>query len=451
MNAWIATLLSTGLVSVTPAGTSGDADSGQIAWSSSGSDSFTPSGRTISSNGRFVVFQSAADDLVAGDTNGALDVFLRDLVLGTTERVSVDPSGGELHGWSCAPSISPSGRFVAFVSGAPDIVAGPTSGWQVYLRDLRSGTTVRVSVNASGIEGDRDAGILEWHPGGPSNYFTGAVSVADDGRVAFVSRSTNLVPNATSANVHVFVHDAAAGTTMLASADAAGNEGNDWSGGEAVHGGVGATYTGLSLSGNGLFVAFASRASNLDPLDPDTVTDVYVHDLLTGTTTCVSVNGLGRKGNSVSSMPSISYDGRYVAFQSFANNLVPGDTNGASDVFCRDRVGGGIVRVTVDSSGAQAALGGMNPEISARGRFVAFESASDDLVGGDSNGIIDIFVHDLQTGITSRRSMGARRNSLTAACRAPSLSDGARCVVFTTAIPMTTSDTNGRWDVFVNK
>ena len=453
MNPWIATLLSTGLVSVTPAGVSGDADSGAIYDCPHFCDSVVPSGRTISADGRLVVFQSMADDLVAGDTNAAWDVFVRDLDLGVTRRISVDPTGRELSASSFAPSISPNGRYVAFVSIAPGVVAGPTNGHaQVYLRDLLSRTTVRVSIDSHGNEGDSDAGAL-WHVGQPT-YWTGAVSVSDDGRVAFLSRSSNLTQilrsGRTPVLVQVFVHDVVAGTTVCASVDSVGHEGNDGSAALIQHA-VGPVYTGLSLSGDGRFVAFASQATNLDRHDGDHGSDVYVRDLLAGTTTLVSVNAVGKKGNNVSWMPSISYDGRYVAFESAADDLVSGDTNGALDIFCRDLVGGGIVRVSVDSSGAQAALGGGQPEISARGRFVAFESASGDLVGGDSNGITDIFVHDLQTGITSRRSLGARRDGLDSWCTAASLSDDARRVVFTTSISMTSSDTNGRWDVFVNE
>ena len=454
MSAWIAALLSTGLVSVTPTGISGDADSGAIYDCSHFCDAVFPWGRTLSADGRLVVFQSMADDLVPGDTNAAWDVFVRDLDLGVTRRISVDPAGGELSGSSFLPSISPNGRYVAFVSIAPDVVPGPTNGHaQVYLRDLLSGTTVRVSVDSNGNESDSDAGAL-WHAGQPMDYWAGAVSVSDDGRVAFLSRSSNLTQVLRSIGrpvlVQVFVHDVATGTTVCASVDSAGHEGNDWSAATFQHA-VGPVYTGLSLSGDGRFVAFASQATNLDRHDADHGSDVYVRDLLAGSTTLVSVNALGKKGNNVSWMPSISYDGRYVAFESAADDLVPADTNGALDVFCRDLVGGGIVRVSVDSSGAQAALGAGQPEISARGRFVAFQSASGDLVGGDSNGITDIFVRDLQTGITSRRSLGARRDGLNSWCAAASLSDDARRVVFTTSISMTSSDTNGRWDVFVNE
>jgi len=151
---WIATLLSTGLVSVTPAGISGDADSGAIYDCPHSCDSVFPSGRTLSADGRLVVFQGMAHDLVPGDTNAA---FVRDLDLGVTRRISVDPAGGELSGSSFLPSISPNGRYVAFVSIAPGVVPGPTNGHaQVYLRDLLSGTTVRVSVNSNGNESDSE-------------------------------------------------------------------------------------------------------------------------------------------------------------------------------------------------------------------------------------------------------------------------------------------------------
>jgi len=126
-----------------------------------------------------------------------------------------------------------------------------------------------------------------------------------------------------------------------------------------------------------------------------------------GDTTRVSVASDGAQGNDYSYSPSISADGRYVAFDSSASNLVSGDTNGARDVFVHDRQGGGTTRVSVTSDGAQGGTGSWNPSISADGRYVAFYSGASNLVSGDTNGTDDVFVHDGQTGQTTRISVAS--------------------------------------------
>ena len=163
-----------------------------------------------------------------------------------------------------------------------------------------------------------------------------------------------------------------------------------------------------SISADGRYVAFYSYASNLVSGDTNGVYDVFVHDRQSGQTTRVSVASDGAQGNNGSYYdPSISADGRYVAFDSSASNLVSGDTNGARDVFVHDRQGGGTTRVSVASDGAQGGTGSWNPSISADGRYVAFYSGASNLVSGDTNGTDDVFVHDGQTGQTTRISVAS--------------------------------------------
>jgi uncharacterized repeat protein (TIGR01451 family) len=192
-----------------------------------------------------------------------------------------------------------------------------------------------------------------------------------------------------------------------------------------------------SVSADGRFVAFASLSDNLVPADTNLSSDIFVRDRRTGTTQRVSVSTAGRQSNRDSGLlngmggPSISADGRYVAFDSEATNLVRGDTNGAADVFVHDRLTGTTERVSVASGGAQANAGGTEPDISGDGRFVAFVSFSDNLVP-DANFTGDIFVRDRQTGVTERISEapdGTDANSQS--LLTPRLNDDGRFVYFT--------------------
>ncbi|MGB7895074.1 MAG: calcium-binding protein, partial [Microcoleus sp.] len=180
-------------------------------------------------------------------------------------------------------------------------------------------------------------------------------------------------------------------TITRVSVDSAGNPGNSDS-------------NAYSISADGRFVAFQSQASNLVPGDTNNKNDIFVRDLSTNTTTRVSVDSAGIQGNNDSFNPSISADGRFVAFASFSN-LVPGDTNNQPDIFVRDLLSNTTTRVSVDSAGNQGNSLSNNSAISADGRFVAFQSYASNLVPGDTNNQFDIFVRDLSTNTTTRASV----------------------------------------------
>ncbi len=380
---------------------------------------------SISADGRFVAFLSHASNLVAGDTNGFGDIFVRDRQSGTTERVSVATGGAEGNGHSFSPSISSDGHFVAFQSLASNLVAGDTNGFtDIFVRDRLSGTTERVSVDSAGAEGNST-----------SDY----PSISADGRfVAFRSEAMNLVAGDTNATVDVFVHDRQTGSTDRISVATGGAEGNGFNSLSAI-------------SADGHCVAFWSDASNLVAGDSNGVRDVFVRDCLNGTTERVSVATGGAQGSSGSYESSISTDGRFVAFESLASDLVPGDTNGSYDVFVRDRLSGTTERVSLDSSGVQGNLGSASPSISADGNLVAFRSGATNLIAGDSNGFDDIFVRDRLSGTTQRvsvRSGGAEANLDSFW---PSISaDGLVVAFYSAASNLIAGDTNGIWDVFVH-
>ncbi|MGH2537870.1 MAG: carboxypeptidase regulatory-like domain-containing protein, partial [Candidatus Promineifilaceae bacterium] len=235
----------------------------------------------------------------------------------------------------------------------------------------------------------------------------------------------------------VFVHDRDTGQTSrvsIASDGALGNGDSWWS----------------SISADGRYVAFHSLASNLVGGDTNGAWDVFVHNRDTVQTSRVSVASDGAQGNGYSYSPAISADGRYVAFVSLASNLVGGDTNDQPDVFVHDRDTGQTSRASVASDGAQANGASYYQSISADGRYVAFGSYASNLVGGDTNGIDDVYVHDRDTGQTSRASVasdGAQGND---GSGDPSISADGRYVAFVSwASNLVSGDTNGYADVFV--
>ena len=227
--------------------------------------------------------------------------------------------------------------------------------------------TRRVSVGPGGAEGDRGGAFSTLSPGGRF--------------VAFASGSTNLVPGDTNDQPDVFVRDRRAGMAERVSVGPHGRQSDLSSGGDPA------------ISADGRFVAFASSASNLVAGDTNNQEDVFVRDRWTGRTERVSVGRDGSQGDSGSAAPSLSADGRFVAFASFATNLVPNDTNGEQDGFIHDRRTGKTTRVSVATGGAEA--NGFNgaPKLSADGRLVAFDSGATNLVPGDTNLVTDVFVH----------------------------------------------------------
>jgi Tol biopolymer transport system component len=330
---------------------------------------------SISGDGRYVAFDSLATNLVPGDTNGVQDVFVRDRLLGTTTRVSVGAGGVQGNAFSQWASISSDGRYVAFASAATNLVTGDTnSSTDVFVRDLVAGTTVRASVTSAGAQ---VSGNSTWP------------RISLDGRcVAFRNVSAGLVAGDTNGVQDVFVRDLIAGTTERASVDSGGVQGNAAS---AFDGGI-------ALSGDGRYVAFESGASNLVAGDTNAAVDVFLRDRQVGTTERVSVGAGAAQGNSVSRLPSISYDGRFVAFYSLASNLVASDFNSSGDVFVRDRASPGTTTLaSLTTGGAQGGAQSATPAISASGRFVAFSSLAGNLVAGDNNGVQDVFVRDRGT------------------------------------------------------
>ncbi|HET7856613.1 MAG TPA: PASTA domain-containing protein [Gaiellaceae bacterium] len=379
-----------------------------------------------SADGRFVAFYSEASNLVSEDTNGVRDVFVHDRGTGTTTRESVDGSGGQANGQSFSPTMSADGRFVAFYSHASNLVAGDTNGADdVFVRDRTSRTTARVSVATGGTQ---------------ANGGSYVPALSADGRfVAFLSDASNLVAGDTNRVRDVFVHDRATGTTTRVDLAPDGQEAN-----------VGST--GVAISGDGRFVAFASFASNLVVLDENEGSDIFVHDRAAATTERVNVYDPVTEAEGDSFRPAISADGRFVAFDSDAWNLVWGDLNIVADVFVHDRETGATTRVSVDDRGAEGNGPSLAPTLSTDGRFVAFSSDASNVVAADTNGSTDVFVHDRQSGATTRISVDSARVEANGDSSRAALSGDGRFVAFDSAATnLVQGDTNQLNDVFVRE
>jgi len=323
---------------------------------------------SISADGNLIAFHSYAANLVPDDTNGQSDVFVHDVRTGTTTRVNVTSAGEQVtHDGpgvnpTGRPSISADGRHVGFVSSAEGLAPGDDNHTQAYLHDLATRTTEVVSRSAVGT-------VVDAYPGS-------AVSVSEDGnRVAFLSLSADVVPGDVNSDLDVFVRDRAADTThrVPAGEDGAGQH---------------------SLSADGNRVAFVSTSILADGADGSE--QAYVYDLDEGRVRHASRSSDGAWGNAASSHPVLSADGRYVAFESRADNLVAGDTNGVFDVFRHDLATGETVRVSVSDSGAQADDESRAPSISGDGQHVAFESYGSSLTPAGTAGYAQEYVRDLQ-------------------------------------------------------
>jgi Tol biopolymer transport system component len=389
-------------------------------------DSSDPS---VSGDGRYVAFSSEAENLVDGDVNGFNDVFVHDWAEdeGVTTLVSVASDGTQANGASNSPFISEDGRFVVFCSDASNLVAGDTNGFaDIFVHDLTDGSTERVSVNG-GVEG---------------NNTSSSPSISADGQyVVFASTADNLVSGDTNEAEDIFLYNRQNGQLVLVSAALGSTQpANDLS-------------ENPIISADGRFVAFDSRASDLVSDDINGRGDIFVRDLTSGTTERVSVSSTGEEANNYSFDPTINDDGRYIAFRSYANNLVSDDTNYQADIFLHDRTDGSTVRVNLSSTGEEA-LGGPSLEASLNGdgRFVAFHSFASNLVPDDDNDDSDVFVRDLEdNGLTVRVSVDSDGVQADGPSYRPAISfDGQVVVFWSEASNLVDNDINGDADAFAH-
>lgn len=380
---------------------------------------------TVSANGRYVAFESLASNLVPGDTNGVRDIFVRDLLQGTTERISVDSNEAQaISGQSWLAAISADGRFVAFQSRASELVpGGRVNGLDLYVRDRLLGTTERVSLTSAGEAPTTGASIL--------------ASISADGRYVVFRSHALLVPGDTNGVADIYLRDRVLGTTERVSIGDDESEGN-------------AASWFCKISADGRFVAFDSSATNLVPGDTNATDDVFLRDRVLGTTERVSVDSNGNEVGEIKWEPDVSADGRFVTFYSMSPDLVPGDTNGVRDAFLRDRLLGTTERVAVAADGGEP-NGESVARLSTDGRFIGFYSAATNLVPGDVNDEADIFVKDRQSGTIERVSIGFDGAEANSDSGFRMISADGRFVSFDTwATNLVPGDTSsGQSDVFV--
>jgi len=353
------------------------------------------------------------------------DIFVVDLQTNRIERVSVSSSGAQANRYSWYPTLSADGRFVAFQSTATNLVPNDTNnGWDIFVHDRQTRRTVRVSLTFLGAEAVPDSTRPD---------------ISADGRyVVFQSNGFNLVPNDWNVGSDIFVRDTQAGTTRCVSVSNPTPQAN----GDSNLG---------ALSADGRFVAFNSTATNMIDDDRNYWRDIFVRDRVTGTNQRVSLASNGAEADRDSFTPALSADGQIVAFVSTATNLVPNDTNNARDIFVHDVRASIIRRVSVSSSGVQGNGDSDMPAVSADGRFVAFSSASSNLVPNDTNRVTDVFVHDLLIGQTERVSVASDGSQANGASGFPALSADGRYVVFESAASnLVPNDTNNAYDIFIH-
>jgi hypothetical protein len=343
-----------------------------------------------------------------------------------TERASVKSDGTQIYQQNQGPDVSLDGGTITYYSPARFLVSGDSNNtFDVFAYDRDRHLTKRVSVSSANTQG---------------NDISYAAKVSANGRfVAFTSLASNLVPGDTNGASDIFVRDRRTGVTKRISVGPSGIESS------------GTSYY-PAISGDGRFVAFLSLASNLVAGDDNEVTDVFVHDCRTGVTQRVSIGHDGEDADGPSQFVTISADGAHVAFQSYAGNLVEGDSNGSEDVFTRDLRTGMTLRVSVGAHGAEANDQSNSPSISGDGRFVAFQSFASNLSDGDHNDAEDVFVYDKRSQKVERVSVDSshEEGGWLMSSTKPAISSDGRYVAFQSlASNFAPNDANKSQDIFI--
>jgi Tol biopolymer transport system component len=405
----------------------------------------------------------------------------RPAVSGVLTRVSLSSDGTQADDNTDAVSVSGDGELVAFSSVAGNLVYSDTNQKiDIFLHRRSTGETTRVSLASNNAEANGDC----FDP----------IVTADGKNVVFSSYATNLVGTfpttgqqifsrpladfnlqlrsrftmdgasapAASADAGVVVFDTFSGSIDATDTNMQSDVYAAWGGrGRIDRISIGADgvqgnslSSGAAVSADGMLIAFTSSASNLVPADSNAASDVFVRGLMDKAMARVSVSSAGEQGNGPSGPVAISGDGKRVAFCSSASNLVAGDTNKASDVFVHDLTTHQTVRVSVSSAGVEGNAFSCSPSLSGDGRLVAFSSEASNLVEGDvafagDTNYEDVFVHDLATHTTYRLSVPASGARATGRSYRPALSANGRVVVFLSDAPnLVPGDTNGRSDAF---
>lgn len=430
MNARVVSLKSAAAAAfVAGASLAATADTLRISPASGGGAANGPSDQpSITSDGSIVVFGSRATNIVDGDSNNVREVFVRDVAAGTIEMpVFVDDLNTSPDADVDPAAISRDGRFIVLVTAATNLVAGDfNSALDVFLHDRSTGSTVLVSSAGAGS--------------GDALSIARRGSVSANGRfVAFESDATDLVGGDGNGTSDIFVRDVKKGVTTRASVNSIGEEAFEDPSNRAA------------ISANGRIVAFDSADENLAPGSFGSFRGIHVRDVKKRRTARISLRPDGGAPDGDCTAASISANGRFIAFQSDATDLVPGDTNGRRDVFLHDRKKRTTHRISVRTGGAQGTGGDAEgPEISSDGRFVVFTSDMNDLVDGDGNFAPDVFLHDIRAGTTIRVSQDAQGGDANGLNFGGTVSDGGTTVAYiSSAADIDPPDDNQETDIFL--
>lgn len=346
--------------------------------------------RTVSQDGRVTVFTTNYDTLISGDNNGHPDVFAYDRVTKQTELISHGPNGQPGNNTSHRPSVSPDGRYVAFTSLAKNLLpdssvtaCGDILCTNVFVYDRVTKKQTLANVDTLGLR----IGIDE-----RMSFEFGPILSRDGKSVVFTTEHP-IEPNDTNNNLDVAVRDLSTGVTRNASTNSDGQV--------VISGNNEAT-----MSYDGRYVAFTAF-SPLVPEDTNETYDVYRRDLQTGNILLISKTQGGGIANRASNQAVISGNGQFVAYISRATNIVPGDTNENNDVFVYNVQTGTTQRINVTSRGNQAVGETYYPDISYDGRYVTYGSLASNLVLADGNDALDIFLYDRSVNLTRRINRGS--------------------------------------------
>jgi Tol biopolymer transport system component len=381
---------------------------------------------SISADGRYIAFASDASNLVSDDTNDSTDIFVHDRDTSTTTRVSVASDGTQGNSYSRQSHISANGRFVTFESEASNLVPDDTNNQpDIFVHNLDTGETVRVSVASDGTEA-------------ASSSFDPSIS-ADGQVVAFWSNAYNLIPEDSNDIRDSFVHFLDTGETVRVNIASDGTESNN------------ETYETI-ISANGQFALFWSRSDILVEDDTNQTDDIFLHDLQTRETTRVNVASDGTEANDYTfEYFSVSADGRFVAFQSRATNFSPDHNDDRNDIFVRDRETGETILITdIDECSVDFCFGSSTPSISDDGRYIAFYSDVTGFVEDDTNETTDVFVYDREGETYTRVSINSNGREFVEGAYEPVISGNGRYVVFETGAPLQRGDLNLTTDVYLH-
>lgn len=384
-------------------------------------DSRRPS---FSANGKKLVFQSRATNLTEQPTKNRTQIFLADLETGNIDLVSLSTDGDASNGNCAFAALSGDGSKLVFHTDSSSLVAGDTNSFEdIFVRDLETGQTERISVSADGTQG---------------NSASLRPTISHDGtKVCFASRAKNLVVGDTSYRQDIFVKDLASNELSRVNVGPQGEEANGYS-------------QQPQISADGRFVVFTSAATNLVSGDNNGFDDLFVHDLKTGTTERVNVGPQGEEANGKTYEGTISDDGRFVAFYSHADNLIDGDTNDGLDVFVRDRLHNTTERVSLNHQGEQIDGASFWAKISGDGSSVAFVSSANGITEREGYGFSDIFVRDRLNGTTERISVGSNGARSKASSTEPAMTNDGKKVAFASwASNLVNETTRNRSDLYI--